>query len=271
MSGKRIVVTRSQEQSQEFADKLAALGAEPIVFPVIQFEPLPADELDAALAKIETYDWILFTSGNAVDFFFQRLEIGDWRLLVPNLQSPISNLPKVAASGSATAQKLAELGLEADFIPGEFVGEKLVEGLGDLTGKRVLLPRARIGRPKIAELLREQGAEVDDIALYDTITAVPTPEALAQLAQGFDMLTFTSPSSVRNFLKIVETTDLRGCRLRVGQNLGGLKTTVACLGPITRDEAQKFGLTVHIMPHEYTIDGMIDAIVDYFKRQPFRD
>ena len=253
LSGKRIVVTRSQEQSQEFADKLAALGAEPIVFPVIQFNPLPTDELDAALSKIKTYDWILFTSGNAVDFFFQTIEPS-------NLQSLISNLPNVAASGSATAQKLSALGIEADFIPGEFVGEKLVEGLGDLTGKRVLLPRAKIGRPRIAELLREHGAEVDDIGLYDTITAVPTSASLAELQQGFDVITFTSPSSVRNFLKIIEIQDLRGFK-----NLGGLETTNACIGPITRDQAQESGLTVNIMPEEYTIDALIQAIADYFK------
>jgi hydroxymethylbilane synthase len=262
LSNKRIVVTRSQEQSQEFADKLAALGAEPIVFPVIQFEPLPTDELDAALVKIETYDWILFTSGNAVDFFWQVVS-GKWQV-ASKLRNKECGI-RIAASGSATARKLSDLGIEADFIPGEFVGEKLVAGLGDLTGKRVLLPRAKIGRPKIAELLREQGAEVDDIALYDTITAVPTPQSLAELHQGFDVLTFTSPSSVRNFLKIIATQDLRGFVRRAVGNLGGLETTIACIGPITRDEAQESGLTVHIMPQEYTIDGLIEAIVDYFK------
>jgi uroporphyrinogen-III synthase len=123
--------------------------------------------------------------------------------------------------------------------------------LGDLTGKRVVLPRAKIGRPRIAELLREQGAEVDDIALYNTITAVPTPESLADLQQGFDVLTFTSPSSVRNFLKIAPDTNFN--------------CTIACIGPITRDEAQESGLSVHIMPEQYTIDGMVDAIIDYFK------
>lgn len=253
--GKRIVVTRSQEQSQEFADKLAALGADPIVFPVIQFNPLPTDELDAALQQIKQYDWILFTSGNAVDFFFNHLNTNQTETLRTTHYAL-----HIAASGSATARKLSELGIEADFIPGEFVGEKLVEGLGDLTGKRVLLPRAKIGRPRIAELLREQGAEVDDIALYDTITAVPTPQSLADLQQGFDVLTFTSPSSVRNFLKIVDTPDLRGFK-----SLGGLDCTIACIGPITRDQAQASGLTVHIMPEEYTIDALTEAIVEYFE------
>jgi len=96
--------------------------------------------------------------------------------------------------------------------------------------------------------------------LYDTITAVPTPESLADLQQGADILTFTSPSSVRNFLKIVTNEDLRGFK-----NLGGLDCTIACIGPITRDQAKESGLTVHIMPEEYTIDALTQAIVDYYK------
>ena len=260
---KRIIVTRSQEQSQAFADKLAALGATPVVFPTIQFTPLPTDDIDAALQQIESYDWILFTSANAVDFFFERLK--EQRLKnkdsvsASNLQSLIFD-PQVAASGSATAQKLSELGVEVNYIPGEFVGEKLVEGLGDLSGKRVLLPRAKLGRPRIAELLREKGAEVDDIALYETITAVPSPTAWTELEQGFDVITFTSPSSVRNFLKIVTSSDLAGFK-----NLEGLETIIACIGPITRAQAQESGFTVQIMPEEYTIDGLTQAIVAYFK------
>ncbi|MFO7679036.1 MAG: hydroxymethylbilane synthase [Chloroflexota bacterium] len=272
LSGKRIVVTRSPEQAQDFAYKLAACGAEPVVFPVIRFEPLPAPELDTALDQIEQFDWLVFTSVNAAKFFFERLE--EQRLKIKDLQSIYNlqslifrqaqdeffNLPQIAAVGSATAVSLSEKGVPVDFMPEEFTGEKLALGLGDLTGKRVLLPRAKIGRPEIVALLREQGAEVVDVALYDTVTAVPTPESLVDLQQGFDVLTFTSPSSVRNFLKIVAAQDLRGSK-----NLGGLKTTIACIGPVTRDEAQKFGLTVHIMPEEYTIDGLIEAIVDYLK------
>lgn len=253
LTGKRIVVTRSQEQSQAFADKLAALGATPIVFPTIQFTPLPTDDLDNVIQQIEDYDWILFTSTNAVDFFFKRLEPN-------NLQSLPSNLPNIAASGSATAQKLSELGIEVNFIPDEFVGEKLVEGLGDLTGKRILLPRAKLGRPRIAELLREKGAEVDDIALYETKTAVPTTDAWTELEQGFDVITFTSPSSVRNFLKLIRTQDVHSFK-----NLGYENSIIACIGPITRNQAQESGFTVQIMPEEYTIDGLTQAIVAYFK------
>lgn len=276
LSGKRIVVTRSPEQAPDLAERLAALGAEPVVFPVIQFEPLPAPELDEALAQIEQFDWLVFTSVNAANFFFEKLD--EQRLKIKDLQSTYNlqslifrhqdeffNLPQIAAVGSATAVSLAEKGVPVDFMPEEFTGEKLALGLGDLTGKRVLLPRAKIGRPEIVALLREQGAEVVDVALYDTVTAVPTPESLVDLQQGFDVLTFTSPSSVRNFMKIIAGLNPKGF-----QNLWGLAAAIACIGPITRDEAQKFGLTVHIMPEEYTTDGLIEAIVDHFKNKDER-
>ncbi|MCB8983743.1 MAG: hydroxymethylbilane synthase [Ardenticatenaceae bacterium] len=257
LTGKRILVTRSPEQAQAFADKLAALGAEPVVFPVIQFEPLPADLPDPA-----DYDWLIFTSANAVDFFFERLETRDWRLsLVSSLQSPVSSLPKTAAVGSATAFKLATFGVAVDFMPDEFTGEQLAQGLGDLTGQRVLLPRAKIGRPEIVALLRERGAVVDDVALYDTVTAVPTPAALAELDKGVDAITFTSPSSVRNFLQIVESRP-QGFLKPLGS-----KAVVACIGPVTAAQARELGLTVHVTPEDYTIDALIEALMRYWENR----
>ncbi len=116
LTGKRVVVTRSVEQAQAFGEKLAAHGAEPVLFPVIQFERLPTAELDAALAEIEQFNWLLFTSANAVDFFFLRVE---------ELGREV-DLPPIAVSGSATADKLAARGVEVAFVPLKFVGEALV-------------------------------------------------------------------------------------------------------------------------------------------------
>ncbi|GIK56252.1 MAG: uroporphyrinogen-III synthase [Chloroflexi bacterium] len=257
LSGQRIVVTRSPDQAEELCARLEALGAQCIRFPVIDFVPLPAPELAAALTRLDQYTWLIFTSANAVRFFFERLEIGDWRLEA-NLQSPISNLPlpPIAAVGSATQQALAEKGVPVDFVPDEFTGEQLALGLGDVTGQRILLPRARMGRPEIVNLLRERGALVDDFALYETVTAVPTPEALAELEKGADILTFTSPSSVRNFLEILGT---RPDRFRKPVR----SALVAVIGPSTAIEAQKYGLRVDIMPQEYTIEGLVTAVEAY--------
>jgi uroporphyrinogen III methyltransferase/synthase len=256
LTGKRIVVTRSPDQAGELCARLESLGATCIRFPVIDFVPLPAPELDDALAQLHQYTWLLFTSANAVRFFFERLEIGDWRFVF-NLQSPISHLPSVAAVGSATQQLLAEKGVQVDFVPDEFTGEQLALGLGDVAGQRILLPRATMGRPEIVTLLRERGALVDDIALYETVTAVPTPTALAELEKGADVLTFTSPSSVRNFCEILETRPVRFPKpVR--------SALVAVIGPSTAAEAEQRGLPVDIMPDEYTIEGLVTAVVDFF-------
>lgn len=249
----RIVVTRSADQADELCAKLAALGATAVRFPVIQFIPLPAPELDAALAHLNDYAWLIFTSANAVRFFFRDKENGrqgerEW----------ISAI-RIAAVGSATQELLASYGLPVDFVPAEFTGEQLALGLGDVAGQRILLPRARIGRPEIVALLRERGALVDDIALYDTVTAVPTPQALAELEKGTDVITFTSPSSVRNFYKIRETRpDKFEKPVR--------SALIAAIGPSTAAEAAKFGLTVEIMPDEYTIDGLVTAVVENVMR-----
>jgi uroporphyrinogen-III synthase len=248
LMGKRVVVTRSVEQAETMCAQLEALGATAVRFPTIEFIPLPAPELDAALANLAQYDWLIFTSSNAVRFFWQRLEtnrlpITDYRLLI-------------AAVGSASQKLLAEKGVHVDFVPEEFTGEQLALGLGNVAGQRILLPRAKLGRPEIIDRLREQGAWVDEVALYETVTAVPTPQAFAELERGVDVLTFTSPSSVRNFYKIVAD--------RPDRFLKPVRSaTVAVIGPSTAAEAEKYGLPVDIMPNKYTTDGLITAVVEY--------
>jgi len=244
LAGRRILITRSEKQAASFAQKLAQLGATPIVCPVIQFAALPTGPLDDALAQIALYDWLIFTSVNGVDFFFQRVD---------ELGLSLS-LPRVAVTGSATARRLQARRVAIDFMPDEFVGEALAAGLGDLTGQRVLLPRAKIGRLELVARLRQQGAVVDDVPLYDTVTAIPTPDALAELEKGVDIITFTSPSSVRNFLKMLQPPG--------GSEPPGGYAQIACIGPITAAEAEKHGLTPAIVPGEYTIDGLVQEIVN---------
>jgi len=142
-------------------------------------------------------------------------------------------------------------------MPDQFTGEQLALGLGNVAGQRILLPRARIGRPEIVALLRERGAVVEDIALYDTITAVPSPETLAELEKGVDVLTFTSPSSVRNFVKITKHTMFWKHRI---------SALIAVIGPSTAAEAEKYGLSVDITPEDYTIDGLITAVAAHIEK-----
>ncbi|MFO7661700.1 MAG: uroporphyrinogen-III synthase [Chloroflexota bacterium] len=250
LRSKRIIVTRSAEQADALIERLEALGAMVIPFPVIQVLPLPSAEIDEAIAHLDRYDWLVFTSANAVRFFWERL----------SGVMPYLDRTRVAASGSATGDRLRALGVEPDFIPAEFVGERLVEGLGDVAGRRVLLPRSRIGRPEITELLRQRGAIVDDIALYDTVTAVPDEAAWAVLDRPVDCVTFTSPSSVRNWLKLIEGRGL-------DSRLANQEIAVACIGPITAVEAEKRGLSVALVPNEYTIDGLVKAITGYYAKR----
>ena len=251
LRGKRIVVTRSPDSAGSMCQQLAALGAIPLRFPTIDFVPLPAPQLAAALANLASYDWLIFTSGIGVRFFFERVSSvmchvssGEW--------------PRVAAVGEATARLLLERGVAADFMPEAFTGEQLVLGLGNSVGQKVLLPRAKIGRPEIVDLLRERGALVDEIALYESVPAVPTPAALAELDKGIDVITFTSPSTVRHFLEIVRP-DRFSKPVR--------SALIACIGPTTAAEAEKQGLSVAIMPDVYTIGGLITALVAHFEKE----
>ncbi len=243
---RRIIVTRSAEQSGEFAKKLRARGLEPLVCPTITFEALPAEPLLAALKNFSKYDIIIFTSANAVRFFEATAQ---------SFQLDFSQRPQIAVVGDATTASLPERYGAPDFVPEKFTAENLALSLGDIKGQRILLPRAKIGRPQIVDILQERGASVDDIPLYDTVPVEPTSAIVSELKNGFDSVTFSSPSSVRNFMRILENT---GLKLRP-------ETVVACIGPSTAEEAEKFGLLVAIMPEKYTIDALADAIARHFK------
>ena len=250
LTGKRILVTRSVQQAAALSQRFAALGATPVTFPVICFVPLPSEPLKTAVSQLSQYDWLIFTSGNGVKYFFDMA--GE---ALTGHDGSVT-LPKVAAVGSATVRKLTKRGISVDFVPDTFTGQALALGVGELAGKRVLLPRAQRGRPEIVRLLNEQGATVDDIPLYETQTAVPDLAALDELKKGVDVITFTSPSSVRNLFKIVASLPPGSFDMH--------QAVIACIGPSTAEEAEKNGLTVLIQPENYTIDGLVTAVANYF-------
>ncbi|HID52301.1 MAG TPA: uroporphyrinogen-III synthase [Anaerolineae bacterium] len=236
----RVVVTRRVEQAAELADKLRAAGLEPVVFPTVQLRPLPSHTLDDSLKNLQMFDWLIFTSGNGVDFFFRRVEELE---LTPKL-------PRTAVVGPSTARRLAEYGATADFMPEEYTGAALASALGDLTGQHILLPRARMGGLEIVCRLWQQGADVFDVPLYDTITAVRDPAALAKLEQGYEAVTFASPTAVMGFAKLAGRPHAAAA--------------VACIGPSTAQTARASGLPVTIMPDEYTLDGLVKSVAHYF-------
>lgn len=247
--GKRIVVTRARVQASQLSEPLRALGAEVIELPTIQIVA-PADQyaaLDAAIAQVKRYDWIIFTSRNGVAHFWQRLgQAGHDKAALKHL--------RVAAVGSATAQALKDRGIMPQIVPKRFVAESLLEALFEtnITNQRFLLPRADIARPTLPKKLIAAGAQVDDIDTYRTIAAQPDANALAELDKGVDIITFTSSSTVRNFVKQVGSERIK----KLTQ-----QAMIAAIGPITARTAQDLDLHVDIMPTKYTIAGLIEAIV----------
>ncbi len=248
LAGKRVVVTRSVEQAQATVSLLTGLGAEVILFPTIAFQLLHCDDVKQALARLNNYDWLIFSSANAVRFFCR----------LRHQYAPYTPLPRVAAVGQVTADLATEYGIPVDFVPTEFTGEALARELGNVQGQHILLPRSRIGRQQITALLRAQGALVDDIAIYDTVLPQPDPEAMKALASGFDIVLFASPSSVRNFLQL--TADQPELRQHLQHAL------IASIGPVTARACTEAGLSVHICPTSYTLTDLIQAMIQHFNQ-----
>jgi uroporphyrinogen III methyltransferase/synthase len=255
--GRRVLVTRPRDQAAEVSDRLTALGAEAIEAPMIRIAP-PEDSgpLDRAAADPAAFDVIVFSSGNAVDAFMSSLLEG-------NRDVRALSGPLLCAVGSGTADKLARHGIKVDLVPEEFRAEAVVSALASrlsLGSARVLLPRADIGREVIADSLRERGASVTEVVAYRTVLAdtqrESDPDVYGLLLQGrIDVATFTSPSAVKNFVKLYgedQAVDL----LR--------HTAVASIGPVTSEAAAQLGINVTIQPRTYTIPAMVDAIAAHF-------
>jgi uroporphyrinogen III methyltransferase/synthase len=237
---KRILITRPRAQADDFAAKLRMAGFEPIFFPVIEIQPIENNvALERALSKLGCYDWLVFTSVNAVE------------VVLP--QAPNSSWPQIAAIGPKTAEALKVRGLTPDFVPAEYVAESILPGLGDLRGKWVLLPRAEIARKALPEAIFEAGGIPHEISVYKTLPVEPNAEGLAALRSGVDIVTLTSPSTVHNFVAIAREYDLDPLSLP-GNPL------FACIGPITEQAAREEGLTNLVIAKDYTTEGLVEVI-----------
>lgn len=246
--GRRIVVTRAAHQAAALAQQLAAAGATPLIIPAIRIMPV-ADSalLDEAIHRLISYDWIIFSSANGVEIFCRRLaSLG--------FDPGALNQAKIAAVGPATAAALNEQGVGVDFVPPEFVAEAVTAALGHLSGCRILLPRAAAGRREVAAQLGQQGAIVDDIAVYETVPGRLEAGAEAELQKGVDAVTFTSGLTVRYFLKMAGAGVLA-------------QSAVACIGPITAATARQLGLAVAVVADEYTGAGLVAALARYFLKE----
>lgn len=246
LCGKRILVTRARAQAQELVTRLQELGAIPIVFSVIHIGP-PVDNyaaLDAALRQLATFDWVVFTSVNGVVHVWERLA-------ALGLEAEAFATVRLAAVGRATAVALTARGHQVAVMPERYVAEALLEVMPHPAGQRFLLPLADLARDTLRVGLQAVGAEVVEVQAYSTVLAQPSPEALAALETGVDVLTFTSSSTVRNFVE------------QVGQSRAqalAAQARVVTIGPITAATAREFGLRVDVVATEHTIAGLVDAM-----------
>jgi uroporphyrinogen III methyltransferase / synthase len=255
LHGMRVLVTRPPHQARAFIDKLSACGAVPFAFPTIKIVPL-ADQsrLDKALTHLAAYDWLIFTSQNAVDVFWERYshtQAGETAL----------NRLKTAAIGPATARALAKRGIHTDYVPDEYIAEAVAAGVGDVQGKRILLPRAAIAREALVIALQQRGAVVDEIPIYQTIFSQPEAQTWQALEEGMDFITFTSSSTVHGFFEAVGA--------RAGELVG--KAAVACIGPITAQTVAEYGFPAQLIAEEYTTDGLIAAMLRYSENNKGKD
>lgn len=241
--GKKILNTRARAQASKLTRKLENLGAEVIEFPTIKISS-PSDNfaaLDNAIKNLRAYDWIIFTSTNGVEKFFERLK--NFSLDARAISS------KVAAIGSATADSLKNFGIIADLVPKEFRAESLVDSLKKISPKNILIVRAEVARDILPIELKNFGAEVTVVPAYKTVSAVENfAEIKSQLDAGqIDFVTFTSSSTVENFIKSLGVESLS-------------KTKTAAIGPITAQTLKNFGVDADIVAEEFTIDGLVKKI-----------
>ena len=254
--GKRIIVTRTREQASELVASLEENGASCYECATINIEPVEDYYiLDEAIERIDEYHWLLFTSLNGVKYFFRRL-------FEKGLDARDLKGPDIGVVGKSTADLLLEYGINADLIPPVFTGEGLAESLLDqgVEGRNVLIPRAVEGRELLPETLRGGGAQVTIAPIYQNVPPEGRREELrAELESGeVDMVTFTSSSTVRNFLTMVDAADQEELeRLMTG-------VSIAAIGPITAKTVSDSGLKVEVQPERHTIEAMVEEIIGFY-------
>ena len=254
--GKRIVVTRTREQASELVAQLEEVGAECLEYSTINVEPLESYALlDEELERINEYHWLVFTSLNGVRYFFERL-------FAKGMDARNLKGPSIAVVGRSTANLLRQYGLRADLVPQQFTAEGLAEALLNtgVGGRNILIARAKAGREILPETLRGAGGQVMVVPVYQN---TPPPGAraalLADLAAGrIDAVTFTSSSTVKNFLDMIGAASHE----ELAKLLQGVR--IAAIGPITGKTVSDYGLTVDIQPEQYTIEALVSAMVAYY-------
>ncbi|MEK4028636.1 uroporphyrinogen-III synthase [Pseudobacillus sp. FSL P4-0506] len=253
LAGKHVLVTRPRGQAASFIDKIETAGGIVHFVPLIAFQSFSDDREEEWLQQLSTYDWIILTSKNGVDFFFQQLKNR-------NIDRTVIR-GRFAAIGTKTAAVLQNYGFHAEYIPEKFSADQFVEEItgGRFEAKKVLIPKGNLARTAIADALREKGMTADEWIVYETYFPEEANQQLIDLlvTNKADILTFTSPSAVRHFMKAIKEVGMHTLEHSV----------VACIGPVTKKEADRFGLHTQICPEVYTSESLAEAIARYFRKE----
>jgi uroporphyrinogen-III synthase len=253
LRNKTIVLTRDEEKSKQLAEEILALGGNPMLIPLIAFQPAPLSASGEQLTRdFNQFDWLIFTSVNGVEHFFQQLE--KLELGVMNTQA------KIAVVGEKTKTAIEEKGLHASLLPSEFIAEGLVQAFQheSMENKRVLYIKGNLARNIIPAHLRERGARVSELIVYETICPTKRDVLTNLLCKDIDAITFTSPSTIKHFVQLVEGTNWqRWIR----------ETVVCCIGPVTEKAAISCGIIPTIVPHTYTMDHLLEELILYFQKR----
>jgi len=260
LAGRTVVVTRAASQASEFVAELETYGAQVIVCPTIEIaEPESYERLDEAIDHLYGYDWLIFTSANAIDYFLRRMQTRGVNI------DQLDEI-RVCAIGHASADKLRDAHVHVDIVPAQAKAEGVFAALSEyaggaeqLRGLNILLPRAAVGRDYLPKAIEEAGARVDVVTAYRTVV----PENLdrgrlsAMLAGSGDCIAFTSSSQVKNLALLFDTHDLSNV-------LAGV--TIACIGDVTAGTAREYGLRADIQAAQSTVKDLAAAIADYYRK-----
>ncbi len=251
LNGKRIIVSRAKEQAGSLSSLLQEQGADILEIPFIEIRAAQSYEaLDKAIENLLAYDWLILTSVNGVKAFFSRLEKQG------KSEADLLHL-KIVAIGPATSKAIEKHGIPVDVMPDEYVAEAVVEELRtQVKGERVLLVRAKVARDVIPNALRELGARVHVMEAYETVVPESSRKTIQQVLQSDKKpfaITFTSSSTVKNFVELVGQENLQSGLL------DGVK--LASIGPVTSATLKEVGLRVDIEAKEYTVPGLVEAIL----------
>jgi len=246
--GKKIMVTRARHQASRLSKMIAEAGGQPIEFSTIEIIHNEDDlQINTMFENLSSYDWLIFTSINGVETFFNNLK---------NHNNDIRNIgsAKICAIGESTKQAIEKYYLQVEFCPEEFIAESLIEGLKDKikAGDKVLIPRAEVAREVIPDELIKFGANVDIIPLYKTIIPAHSREKLIDILNDIDIITFCSSSTVSNFVQILGNENLHFLN----------NIEIACIGPVTANTAKGLNINVNKIAEEYTIDGLVTKLTE---------